>query len=770
LLLAVGMAAVGSAGGAANVALGKNVTFNIPPNYWLCRDEGDAVQLTDGKTLDNFAGYAWTDKQCVGWTMLDKLGLVQVVVDLEKDTPISGFSWNLSFGCSGVSFPGMIDVYVSVDGRSWHAAGQLLAKALALRPMPPPNRYTTYRVRHEDMPCHGRYVAFLVEQKPFCFVDEVEVYRGDDKLLGRPNPGVAITEPIRFHRTGKFRTLLEAEAERAQAPQSVRRKIATVDFEAVREARMELPYPAVRREIWASNVARLRAAGFLRPALWTNNRWENLDPLTIPQKESLADGPIVIDMMRGEVRAETVNVLNPTDQELDCTFSVEGLGDDSAIVCHEVVFTDTKNYRTVSAALRAGDGPTVSFKMPAGVSRQVWISSSRPKGAAGTRRGRAIARLSTGETLKRDFCLRVRNLDFPERRMMHVGGWDYLDRDGDYYRTASAYDATRRFHREIGLDIAWGTTAVKPSNPKFDAAGALVAGPDFSRWDRWTKEQCPDAKVYAAFMDVGGDFHGETAGTPRFDRMLGDYLRAWEGHAKDNGLGDRKILLLLMDEPYEPSLAEQLIKWMRPIRQAKLKNVKVFEDIHFQEPWDIPDEFWNLCDIVSPQTDQVRDPRRFAFYRSLVEKGEVELWLYSANGPSRSFDPISYYRMQAWTAFALGAKESGSQFWAFGCGGGIGNSWTPYCQTGVEYSPYFVSPEGPSDSKQCEGAREGMEDFECLTLYAEKFGSEKLKKVMDRVMASLPYGDPDWDAPGRDHGLLDRVRVELLNRLEGTVE
>ena len=202
---------------------------------------------------------------------------------------------------------------------------------------------------------------------------------------------------------------------------------------------------------------------------------------------------------------------------------------------------------------------------------------------------------------------------------------------------------------------------------------------------------------------------------------------------------------------------------MRPIRAAGIPEFASFEDPQFAEPWNVPAEFWDLCDIICPITDMVRrNELALEFWTSLAARGK-EVWLYSAHGPSRTFDPISYYRMQAWTAFRIGSRESATHFWDFAY---RGDSWRAYSQPGTEYCPYFVSPTCVMDAKQSEAIREGVEDYEYLSMLAERVGREQTAAILKEAFGRLPYGDPDWEAPGRDHALLDRLRSVLLDRLE----
>ena len=187
-----------------NVALGKPVEF-FPkaPDYEGCLDAGDVTQLTDGEYVTG-PGQVWIQKGCVGWRN-NKAEPIGVKIDLGVDTPIAGFSWNVPSGSADVSFPQSILVYISLDGKNWTFAGDLLGKALTLRPMPAPGTYSVYQAWTDDLPCHGRWVMFVVQQGNYTFVDELEIYRGADNLLKVPFPDVTIDDPIRNGRTVRFR-------------------------------------------------------------------------------------------------------------------------------------------------------------------------------------------------------------------------------------------------------------------------------------------------------------------------------------------------------------------------------------------------------------------------------------------------------------------------------------------------------------------------------------------------------------------------------------
>ena len=726
----------------------------------MTRDDGDADQLTDGVYVD--AKPIWLSRKCVGWNTKDGK-TVSVTLDLGEDKSIEGFSWNTAFGNGGVKFPKSIEVYVSVDGENWGHVGDLLAKATLERVMPPPGSYHVYRAWSRKMPCHGRYVKFLSLQMTHCFCDEIEVYRGDDSLLSMKPPSATTKDPLRDNRAFMFRNRLMKDAERAGAPEETVAKIGEASKDAADDGfRTVVPFNAVHEEILAANAKRLAAAGFGRPAFWTNCRWDNLDPLAVPDAEATR---ISVDMIRGEVRSATVNIVNPATVPLDCSLSVEGFGADTPVEPMEVLFTDTKHFRCVSGALRSGDGAKLSFRVPAGISKQVWLKVNRPKGAAGVRKGRVVARLSDGTSLAVPLEVRVRDFDMPRDPVLRTGGWDYLDSGATRYGAPGNVQSSLRLHKELET-MPCATSEAAPRGAEFDKDGRLVSKLDFASFDKWVAMR-PGCADYMIFMAIKDRFCGEPAGTPRFDRMVQEYYRAWAAHMHEIGIGGSRLVLHLLDEPYRVDQAEAFMKWGRPLRALGLKELRVYEN-PMCDPKTLPREFFDLVDIVCPLDIWCLPEKYRKFYEDLAASGK-EVWVYSTRGPARTLCPIGYYRLRGWVAFSIGSPISASLFWAYGSGGGgPAQCWAAYSQTGVDYSPYFVGTREVMDAKQAEAVRESAEDFEYLRLLAAATSRAHAHDVCMRAMAKA-YGkkdDADWDSP-RDREVLDAARIAILDELDG---
>ena len=771
-----------------NLALGRPYTFSQPPNYALCSDAGDRVQLTDGETVK---GYFWTQKGTVGWSMGTPAGLRQVTVDLRTDQPIAGFSWDLAAGRAGVQWPVRINVYVSVDGAQWHFVGDLYARSCAEHGAPPAKDYARYRAWSRAMPCHGRHVAFLVEEAGYCFCDELEVYRGEADLLKHPLPRPAYASPIAHFGVTRARTILQADADAvARAGGTIsaglRARIDALNLDPTRP--LIEPLCEEQREIFAANVSVLRASGFTQPVFRASDRWANVDPLA-PPKGDVEPDPVIA--MRRETRATAVVLVNPLDRACAFDLALEGFPSGAHPELHEVLFTRTKDARRIAGALRPGDGNRLSVEVPAGTSRQIWISFSRPDLPAGSYTGTLVARAAGMKPVTTRVRLQLADCVFPERPRLHVGGWDYSESGNGYYRSPSNLTAKIARMREMHVDTPWATMRVAPKGAKFGVSGELLneADLDFTEWTAWTALWGDMARQYAVFVAGQPSFHGEKMGTPRFRRMVKEYFAAWYRHAERHELAgrngrdarcpseDRRFVLLPYDEPAHAKADKVAVAWCEALKAADARFV-IFEDPTHADPATADPALYAASDVLCPNLRAFRDGKQAAFFKEQQAKGK-ELWLYACSGPSRTFDPLTYYRTQGWYAARLGAK--GSFFWALGCGGGIGDSWHAFAQTGTEYSPFFVSPTDAMASKQSEAVRESAQDYEYLALLAEEIDRRRAKgedvSRLSRLLAEAPvralgetgvddYALPlsesfDWDAEG-PRPAMDAVRREIL--------
>jgi len=790
---ALAFVAVACQGALENVARGKSATLSPAPNYGYCTDPDDARQLTDGVASQ---GYFWTQKSTVGW---NNAAPVFCTVDLGRVEPVCGVSWSCAAGVAGVTWPECLYVLVSEDKRTWTCLGDLCELGTA-KSAPPAEGYATFRYATDQLKGRGRYVCVVASARPYCFVDEVEVWRGPDAWLAGEMPGRRTDNPKAFFaqscvRSGvaaRLRADLQDLLARPEAAALATRAAALKEqIPAFAEAvpddlRTVLPYGPLHERILALNAPVLRARGFVKPLVWQGNRWAPLSLAEVPPAGAGIDG-IALDLMRGEVRGESFNVTNPDEAALDLTLAVEGLPAAVNLELLEVLFTDTQSRKPVAAALRRlrpDAAGAARLRVPGGCTRQVWVACRRPGGAAREHRG--VIRLAAAEPrFAKDIAVRVRvrDLDFPERPALHVGGWDYVQGKADYYAAPGNLAANLALMRELHVDSPWATAAVFPKGAQFDGEGRLQneAALDFSAWDAWV-ERWGGARQYCVFFSVGADFNGEKMGTPRFSAMVGDWLGAWVRHLKKQGLKPGQLVVLLVDEPHERSQDAVIVAWAAAVKAANL-GVVLFEDPTYTDPAAGDPAMFAASDVLCPNTPMMLEqgaPFR-NFYARQREAGKT-LWLYSCSGPAKLLDPVTYHRAQAWLAFQLGAE--GSFYWAFGCGGGIGDSWRAYAQAYPEYSPYFVGPDSVMEGKHSEAVREGVQDYEYLrmlrdsVLQARASGGHAawlasaerlLTDGVSEAVASVAASNLFWNVE-KDRSAMDAVRVRVLDALEAKAE
>lgn len=726
---------------AQNIALNKPYTFSHSTNYPPCKDPDDKTQLTDGVYTDTTRDNFWAHKSTVGWR---SVGVLAITIDLGETFPIGGFLYSTAFGRAQVTMPEFIYVYVSEDKNDWYFVGDLFAKSIEKSGRPKENEYIYYKVKSDDMPCKGRYVTFLIRQNRYLFVDEIEIHKGDDSLLAKAPSEERTKDPMVHYFDKRFQTIvnddicvLEKRVERL-APDAKTaitaaiddyrknslRKITVGDFNCI----PIYPIGEKHAAFYAINAKYLRANGFSKPMIWRSCRWDNLDPMSEPPA-NVNPEPLEVEMMRGEVRAESFNILNPTDNPLDFRVEVKGLPDGSGIDCREVLGMLTYQLKYSTSALKPGDGDSISVTVPAGMSRQIWLSFKRPTLKAGLYKA-TVSAISENVSLSVTLMLRIHDFDFPKEPRMHVGGCDYLDGDCNYYKGKDCVEATIAMMRSFYTDSPWARNLVLPRGAKFDKEGHLLNADelDHSEWEKWIA-RWSGARFYFVYNCVRFDFFGEPMGTPRFNRMVGEYFIAWEKYLKEHGIPSSKVVFLLVDEPCTKDRDERVVAWAKAIKASNTGFV-LFENPIWSNPKDGDPEMYASADILSPNTvfmTNSGDVEAYKkFYMDYRDKGAT-LWLNSCSFPARLVDPITYHRGQEWRAFEMGAE--GSIYWAFGCGGGIGDSWHPFKQLHVEYSPFMVSPDkGPMDAKQSEGLREGVQDFEYLCMLRDRIAELKKKE------------------------------------------
>ncbi len=776
-----------------NIALGRPYTMEPQPGYSYCTDPDDATQLTDGEYSE---GYFWTQESTVGWS---GTGMKHITIDLGEDLPIRGISFNTAAGVADVRWPASILAFVSPDGESWYEIADILQLHLAHSELPEFGEYGVRRIWTDELQTHGRYVRLCIEPTPdYLFCDEIEVFRGEDAWLAQAyatEPLADVQDALNRRRITRLiaeqfqRDLAAVQADLEELPVAQRAELQgradelSVAIAEMAPIEMEgfvavLPMTTLEEEIFRLQADVWRAQGKPEVRLWDKHRW---DPLA-PSEEPGAGAPeaaVEVAMMQGEFRADVFNITNASDGEwLRLRISdLPGGPNPEYISVHEVEHVGTRWFTSVAAALPlAKRGPNAwEIYVPRGMTRQVWFSINRPEVEPGLHEGVIDVSSATGFSAEVPFRLRVYPLRFPDETTLLVGGWSYTDSEATYGITPENRMAVIEHLQEHFVNAPWATgSSIKSGD--FDDEGNVIEPPDTERFDRWL-DLWPDAKMYMVFAAVGGSFNGAEMGTQMFANKVGAWARFWADHMVERGKRPDQLGLLLVDEPHDQEQYDTITAWAKAI-EAAAPAIVTWEDPQPPRVEASLLEMFAAVDVLCPYRKQYY--QKGGWYHDLLAEMQQqgkELWFYSADGPARSFDPFSYYLLQEWHAFGIGAR--GSNFWAFGDNGRV-SCWNEYPAPGRgPYCPTYIDETSITAAKYMEAIREGIEDYEYLTMLQARVeeleaqgapaarlapAKELLATAVDRVMAMDAEPTYTWDQP-KDRAVQDRVRIEVLEAL-----
>lgn len=785
---------------AENIALGCSYTLSVKPNYSYCTDPGDATQLTDGI---HTTGYFWTQPSTVGWA---GGATCLITIDLGRVEPIAGVSFSTAAGAAEVEWPAELLVFVSEDQTSWHFAGDLLDLS-AERSWPPEKGYATHCFQTMRLRTHGRYVQIAATpQGPYLFVDEIEVFRGEDTWLSEPYSSPPLANVADHLAAQRFNALIKAQlrrdldavrqdVEEGRLPpaqregfekqlQEMSQKITDLPLVASEGFRAVLPMVDLEREIFRLQAAVWQAQGKPGLRVWKSHRWDPLEPSQEPA-EGAAPPALQVDMMSREFRADVLNLTNAGAADRTVRVRLEGLPggtNPDYVQVYEVLTVGTRRFIAVSAALSPArqEGEDFLLTIPAGMTRQLWFSFHPQEVPPGHYTGQVVLRDPAGETHSVAARLRIYPLSFPDFPTLLLGGWCYTDGEGARGVTPQNRDALIAYLQDHFVNTPWATSAAMPLGT-YDDQGNLIEEPDTHRFDEWVK-RWPRARrymVFNAFGDWGSvttSFAGSEVGTELFEKKLAHWIRFWAQHLRDLGLSAGQLGLLLFDEPHTEEQFRALTAFARVIQRIE-PEVILWVDPQPQNNqacWDM----MATMDVLVPYRKQwLREGEWFSKLFLEQKNQGRELGFYACDGPARRFDPFSYYLLQEWHCFAIGGCWA--QFWSFGDTSGA-DVWNEYTTEGSgPFCPFYLDAKSVTGAKYMEAIREGVEDYEYLVRLRDQIAGRAaeaatdpvvrraqklLETAVERVLAGETQENYTWDQE-KDRSVADTVRIEILEVL-----
>lgn len=766
-----------------NIALGCAVTFNRAPNYTYSTDENDIRQLTDGQYANG-----WVDKAMVGWVQDLR---VSITIDLGTKQAIGGISFSTAAGSGGVQWPAAIQIFTSDDAKNWYYVTDLVKTNT-----PPLSTVRqAFRYISNDLSTNGRYLRVTITPSGvFVFCDEIEVYRGNEQMINKPRGEIIdATSLDRLTLNAAFLQRLKIDkdtaagairnsAMSANAKAQLLRQLDADFTEAVKTA----PDPGNFKAILPFNDAHARILGMNSIALqkrklpqlfaWKKHRFDPVTMNELPVK--LTSPKISINMLKNEVRSDAFLLSNTGDQPVKALIvlrNMTGGANPDWLQLSLVPWVDNTRFIPIADALP--DTPFTNgcqINLPAGMTQLVWVTVDSTKLTPGSDNGE-IAVLSDAPTIHIPFSIRVSKVLMPKPRLS-LAMWDYTDRDSFGGITLQNRDAAIALMRSHGVDSPWATKNVLPwpTNAEFSAENTLMAPLSFTQFDTWV-QRWPGARQYTVFCNVGNVFADAKLGTVEFNARVGAWARALAQHMTAIGLSPRQLWLSLVDEPNTEEKNALITAWARAIRAAA-PELTIFVNPIWKHPDLVKDQsMFDSVDILCPNILQLLSSTEAAmqFYEQRQRAGQ-KLWFFNSGGSVRRYDPHRYYRLMSWFAFRHHA--SGIAFWAFGDNGSSKNSWDEYLNERYNFSPVFLDPTSVTDSIHWQAVREGIEDYETLSLLREAAATTTSVKLLQQTAALFAtidavLGDKTsqmeltWDNAD-DRTQPDDIRIKAISLLE----
>lgn len=784
-----------------NIALGKSVTFNAAPNYALSNDEDDIKQLTDGKyvslgplqEVENTRAI-WVQKGTVGWS---KTMPVIITIDLGSVQPISGVSYSTAAGANrtDVTWPYAAFIAVSDDNKNWRSAGDLIQLSRK-NGLPPESGYANFRFATHDLQTKGRYVALGVVQAPYTFVDEIEIYKGDEAWLqspvnGRPVADLkswvkeSLTPALALRRVQADADAVRVKVNASKLPVAQKSTlVARLERSVAAAAKIEdlpsdfkaiLPLSEPHREVLAAHGELLASEGFAPLTVWKQHRYQWLPLLAKPIKQNAPQ--LNVSMLKNQFRSDALLLTNATGRPQTATLQLKNAprGAQSGwLSVASVAWTDTAQSTPVADAqlpVTPRNG-IYNIEIPAGMTRKVWLTVDSSKVPVGSTRS-TLEVNSGGRKSTVPFGLNVSSVAMKKPRLS-FSTWEYTNIPTYSGLTLENRAAAMKLMRSHFVDSTWATGLAlpRPEASAFDAQHNLREEVDFSNLDEWVA-LWPDARRYFVYPAVNTTFAGTTMGTPEFNARVGNWAKAVSKHIKELGLRPEQFGILLVDEPHSDEKDAIIAAW------AKAINATAPELVLFQDPiWLRPDqtkiqEAITEADLLCFHLPVFKagGPEVEAYARNLKRQGK-ELWLYQATGPVRLYDPQLSYRQLAWHSYSIGGTGQG--IWSFGDTGGAPTSWNEYSSDYTNYAPVFMDKNTVYNSLHWDAAREGVQDYEELAMLQDAINASRDAKWKQQAQGVLQNavqtvvgtwdGDRDWQKktdPNLTDAQLQKVRALL---------
>jgi hypothetical protein len=712
-----------SASALENLALHKSYTFSPVPNYSLCTDKLDTVQLTDGKK----SGSLWTSKETVGWRKVEPV--VEIVVDLGQIYGIDEVRiFTVGGGFVDVEFPEFIAVLLSNDSKQYKFAGMVSSKSIKnIRSVG--NHGVSRTLSVQQINTTGRYVKLAIKptglnfftdeieifgepvpaSKSYRNMDSLEAFVGYDKLLDRIDNQLQLEDDI------------------AAARKALDKKNLSSDILYSDQKFIEL-----RNQIGRER-ANIYQKFYKKPFVCLPaNPMDVVYEKEMPLKDNKTH-QIDVKLWGNEYESAAFNIINCSENTLKMSVSISPLTGPG----HQQI--DSKDTFTVRRAIyvRASEAGSIAdalvlqqrpFEITPGELQQIWLTIYNPSLGAGNYNCTiAVSADVNGTSMPVEAIpvnLEVKEQRIPEKSALQTCNWAYYD----VAEASNMADDLRRHYTNVYVVPAQDLPFLRFSSDK----PGVVRKPDYTRLDNILKEY-NYTRVFMLGLNFNatqkdfGRFGSVQWMTPQWKETFNAWLKDLVNHLKERGVGYDRFVLY----PFDESLCDDYYELAKIIKAADPK-IRLYANSFGSGP----NEFLRFRDLIDIWCLQDSHCVRYPDWFKTIKSFGKEMWTYECLRPAKAQEPYSYYRLMPWRAFQRG--QSGAGFWLYYDGNGFESGAVPWDDTlrpygyssvvyGAKESKVNTYGEPIIPSRRWEAWREGVEDYQYLYQVQQTINKLKIK-------------------------------------------
>ena len=675
---------------AQDVSTGKAYTLSPQPHYLKYSPEQVAHNLTDGVSTYQ---RMWTSDQALTWVRAPR---VSISIDLEGIHAIDAISVNLAAGIKGqVNFPAHAYVYVSLDGKNYKFATDLMAGSKGLAG----EDYVSKKFEKNGIREHARYVRLeVIPRGVFFSVDEIDI------------KGIR-SEQADYMTGGHISALDVASDVEKRFAISVNKIYAEKDKQALKRLKFN------RKSGDALQVS--KSFGGASLVIESVSPWSDISPFAPPSESTKRDKFSYFMPVSGCLyRAYRFTDLSTESRSIRFK---QDINDDQS---------DVKLFHV--DVVRDSDGnlqydPLIPVKGSITLSKEwsnLFLLKICDVAGRDAQFNVSFGAADSGERYL-DVSGSLKLVDFDNVGKFNAVTWSYLT-DIDFSKNAESAVDDLAAHHENAIVVP--VTLLK----SFPYLSDGVFEEYISSFDK----QKANGKFTKIILFLG------LRGKPfeKKPEWFHDFL-VWYAKAtailRDHGWDESEVYLYPYDEPRDEDAdaAKELNDWLR----KTIPGVNVFLTINSVDSLSLQ----SSADIVAVVP---------ALVDSLQIKDSTKIWLYGTSGSAKHNSIYGYYRLMPWRAFSY--DMAGVGFWSYSDKGKSG--WNDdYGGGRTNYSPVYFDESGRLlSSLRWEAWAQGLRDVDILRAAAGKIDTRDmaLKIIKDNVS----YGELSADSAIQ--GLLSMLR------------